>query len=146
MPRRLLFWGFRPAEEVHGLGTLERQVLDVVWRLGRASVRDVLTAVDHAVAYTTAMTVMDRLFKKGVLDRERVGRAYVYSATVSSEQLQSSLVMGLLQRLLGHGRGPLRRSSRISWTRWGRATASSLDELDRLVREKRRELDRREPR
>jgi predicted transcriptional regulator len=103
MPRRLLFWGFRPAEEVHGLGTLERQVLDVVWRLGRASVRDVLTAVDHAVAYTTAMTVMDRLFKKGVLDRERVGRAYVYSAAASSEQLQSSLVMGLLQAAPGAG-------------------------------------------
>ena len=68
MPRRLLFWGFRPAEEVHGLGTLERQILDVVWRQGRSSVRDVLTALDHSIAYTTAMTVMDRLFKKGVLD------------------------------------------------------------------------------
>ena len=146
MPRRLLFWGFRPAEEVHGLGTLERQVLDVVWRLGRASVRDVLTAVDHSVAYTTAMTVMDRLFKKGVLDRERVGRAYVYSATVSSEQLQSSLVMGLLQRLLGRGPRPLRRSSRISWTRWGRATASFSTSSTAWCARSGGELDRREPR
>ena len=146
MPRRLLFWGFRPAEEVHGLGTLERQVLDVVWRLGRASVRDVLTAVDHSVAYTTAMTVMDRLFKKGVLDRERVGRAYVYSATVSSEQLQSSLVMGLLQRLLG--RGPRAASPVLSHLvdTVGARDRQLLDELDRLVREKRRQLDRRGPR
>jgi predicted transcriptional regulator len=135
MPRRLLFWGFRPAEEVHGLGTLERQVLDVVWRLGRASVRDVLTAIDHAVAYTTAMTVMDRLFKKGVLDRERVGRAYVYSATASSEQLQSSLVMGLLKRLLGHG--PEAASPVLSHL---------VDTVGARYRQKRLELDRREPR
>lgn len=146
MPRRLLFWGFRPAEEVHGLGTLERQVLDVVWRLGRASVRDVLTAVDHSVAYTTAMTVMDRLFKKGVLDRERVGRAYIYSATASSEQLQSSLVMGLLQRLLG--KGPESASPVLSHLvdTVGARDRQLLDELDRLVREKRRQLDRRGPR
>jgi predicted transcriptional regulator len=146
MPRRLLFWGFRPAEEVHGLGTLERQVLDAVWRLGRASVREVLTALDHAVAYTTAMTVMDRLFKKGVLERERVGRAYVYSAAASSEQLQSSLVMGLLQRLLGQG--PKAASPVLSHLvdTVGARDRQLLDELDRLVREKRRALDRREPR
>lgn len=146
MPRRLLFWGFRPAEEVHGLGTLERQVLDAVWRLGRASVREVLTTLDHAVAYTTAMTVMDRLFKKGVLERERVGRAYVYSAAASSEQLQSSLVMGLLQRLLGQG--PKAASPVLSHLvdTVGARDRQLLDELDRLVREKRRALDRREPR
>jgi predicted transcriptional regulator len=146
MPRRLLFWGFRPAEEVHGLGTLERQVLDAVWRLGRASVRHVLDAIDHTVAYTTAMTVLDRLYKKGVLDREQVGRAYVYSATASSEQLQSSLVMGLLQRLLGDG--PEAASPVLSHLvdTVGARDRELLDELDRLLREKRRELDRREPR
>ena len=146
MPRRLLFWGFRPAEEVQGLGSLERQVLDAVWRLGRASVRDVLAAIDDAVAYTTAMTVMDRLFKKGVLDRERVGRAYVYSAAVSSQQLQSSLVMGLLQRLLGLG--PEAASPVLSHLvdTVGARDRQLLDELDRLVSEKRRQLDRRGPR
>src|ERR1700730_661917 len=105
MPRRLLFWGFRPAEEVrHGLGTLERGVLDGGGRPGRGSVRAARAPLNHAVAYTTVMTVLDRLYKKGVLERERSGRAYVYSAAASSEQLQSSLVMGLLQRLLGRGR------------------------------------------
>jgi predicted transcriptional regulator len=146
MPRRLLFWGFRPAEEVHGLGPLERELLDAVWRLGQASVRDVLAAVEHAVAYTTAMTVLDRLYKKGVLDRERVGRAYVYSAAASSEQLQSSLMMGLLQRLLGHG--PQAASPVLSHLvdTVGARDRQLLDELDRLVREKRRALDRKEPR
>jgi predicted transcriptional regulator len=146
MPRRLLFWGFRPAEEVHGLGPLERELLDAVWRLGQASVRDVLAAVEHAVAYTTAMTVLDRLYKKGVLDRERVGRAYVYSAAASSEQLQSSLMMGLLQRLLGHG--PQAASPVLSHLvdTVGARDRQLLDELDRLVREKRRALDGKQPR
>ena len=146
MPRRLLFWGFRPAEEVHGLGPLERELLDAVWRLGPASVRDVLAAVEHAVAYTTAMTVLDRLYKKGILDRERVGRAYVYSAAASSEQLQSSLLMGLLQRLLGHG--PQAASPVLSnlVDTVGARDRQLLDELDRLVREKRRALGGKEPR
>jgi predicted transcriptional regulator len=145
MPRRLLFWGFRPASEIQGLGRLERRILDAVWRLGRASVRDVLTAVDHDVAYTTAMTVLDRLFKKGVLERERVGRAYIYSAPASAEQLQSSLVMGLLHKLLGHG--PESAAPVLSHLvdTVGARDRQLLDELDRLVREKRRELDRREP-
>ena len=144
MSRRLLFWGFRPAEEVQGLGSLERQVLDEVWRLGRASVRDVLVAVDHSVAYTTAMTVMDRLFKKGMLERERVGRAYVYSAAVSSEQLQSSFVMGLLQRLLGGGADAAAPVLSHLVDTVSARDRELLDELGRLIREKRREIDRRE--
>jgi predicted transcriptional regulator len=146
MPRRLLFWGFRPAEDVHGLGPLERELLDTVWRLGPASVRDVLAAVEHAVAYTTAMTVLDRLYKKGILDRERVGRAYVYSAAASSEQLQSSLLMGLLKRLLGHG--PQAATPVLSnlVDTVGARDRQLLDELDRLVREKRRALGGKEPR
>lgn len=144
MSRRLLFWGFRPAEEVQGLGTLERQILDEVWRLRRATVRDVLVALDHEVAYTTAMTVMDRLFKKGMLERERVGRAYVYLAAASSEQLQSSLVMGLLKRLLGGGADAASPVLSHLVDTVSARDRELLDELDRLVREKRRELDRRE--
>ena len=145
MARRILLWGFQPIEDVlHGLGTLERQVLDAVWRLGHARVRDVRTALDHAAAYTTVMTVLDRLYKKGVLDRERAGRAYIYSAAASPEQLQSSLAMGLLQRLLGRGReaaSPV-LSSLVDTV--GERDRQLLDELDRLVREKRRQLDRKD--
>jgi len=144
MSRRLLFWGFRPAEDVQGLGTLERQILDEVWRLRRATVRDVLVAVDQKVAYTTAMTVMDRLFKKGMLERERVGRAYVYSAAASSDQLQSSLVMGLLKRLLGGGADAASPVLSHLVDTVSARDRELLDELDRLVREKRRELDGRE--
>jgi BlaI family penicillinase repressor len=145
MARRILLWGFRPVEDVlHGLGTLEGQALDAVWRLGRASVREVRAALDHTTAYTTVMTVLDRLYKKGVLEREREGRAFVYSAAASPDEIQSSLALGLLQRLLGRGReaaSPV-LSSLVDTV--GERDRRLLDELDRLVREKRRELDRRD--
>ncbi len=146
MPRRILLWGFRPAEEgLHGLGTLERRAMQAVWQLGRARVREVRAALDHAVAYTTVMTVLDRLYKKGALDRQRDGRAYVYSASASPDQLQSSFALGLLRRLLGHGpqaASPI-LSSLVDTV--GERDHQLLDELDRLVREKRRALKRREP-
>jgi predicted transcriptional regulator len=145
MARRILLWGFRPIEDVlHGLGTLERQTLDAVWKLGRARVSDVRAALDGTPAYTTVMTVMDRLYKKGVLEREREGRAYVYSAAASPEQLQSSLAVGLLQRLFrrGHETAAPVLSSLVDAV--SERDRKLLDELDRLVREKRRELDRKD--
>jgi predicted transcriptional regulator len=145
MSRRILLWGFRPANDgAPVLGTLEREVMDAVWRLGPATVRDVRAALDHRVAYTTVMTVLDRLYRKGVLERERQGRAYVYSAAASPDQLQSALALGLLARVLGRGReaaSPV-LSSLVDTV--GARDRELLDELDRLVREKRRALKRRE--
>src|SRR5262245_17876621 len=141
MSRRLLLWGFRPAEDgAARLGTLEREVLDAVWRLGPATVHTVRAALDQRVAYTTVMTVLDRLFRKGVLDRERQGRAYVYSAAASPEQLQGAAALGLLSRVLGRGRAA---ASPILSSLVDTVSARDrelLEELDRLVREKRRAL------
>jgi predicted transcriptional regulator len=145
VPRRILLWGFRPAEDgLHGLGSLERRAMEAVWRLGRARVRDVRDALERAVAYTTVMTVLDRLYKKGVLDRQRDGRAYVYSAATSPEELQSSVAMGLLQRALGAGPEAAAPVLSNLVDAVGDRDRELLDELDRLVREKRRALKRRE--
>ncbi len=143
MSRRLLLWGFRPAEETaHGLGTLEREVMDAVWRLGPATVHDVRAALDRTIAYTTVMTVLDRLYRKSVLDRRRQGRAYVYSAAASSDQLQSAVALGLLARLLGRGRAAAEPILSSLVDAVGARDRELLDELDRLVREKRRALKR----
>lgn len=147
MPRRILLWGFRPADDgLHGLGSLEREVLQAVWHLRRASVRAVREALKARVAYTTTMTVLDRLYKKGLLDRAREGRAYMYSAAASPDQLQSSVAMGLLRRLLGRGRDAAAPVLSSLVDTVGDRDHQLLDELDRLVREKRRTLKRREPR
>ncbi|MEO6473324.1 MAG: BlaI/MecI/CopY family transcriptional regulator [Aeromicrobium sp.] len=71
------------------LGQLEAIVMQHVWEWDKeVAVREVLEDLqkDRVIAYTTVMTVMDNLFRKGFLDRERQGRAYHYRATRSREQ------------------------------------------------------------
>ncbi|HWK31526.1 MAG TPA: BlaI/MecI/CopY family transcriptional regulator, partial [Terriglobales bacterium] len=60
------------------LGPLEQELLRVLWRRGDATVRELTD--DRAVdgAYTTLMTTLDRLYKKGILAREAEGRAFRY--------------------------------------------------------------------
>jgi predicted transcriptional regulator len=62
------------------LGPLEQDVMDVAWRLGDATVRDVHgeLAAERAIAYTTVMTTMTRLAAKGLLERDTAGLAHRY--------------------------------------------------------------------
>ena len=72
------------------LHVLESEVMEEVWRQGNATVRDVLHALnersDKQRAYTTIMTILARLERKGVLDRERQGKGFVYSARATREE------------------------------------------------------------
>ncbi len=70
------------------LGPLEAEMMQIIWATEKpVSVRDLLESINaqHAkpLAYTTVMTVMSRLVKKGALRRWREGRAYMYEALVS---------------------------------------------------------------
>jgi predicted transcriptional regulator len=72
------------------LHELESEIMEEVWRRGACTVRDVLDALnartDVARAYTTVMTVMQRLDGKGLLRRERSGRRDVYVAPLGAEE------------------------------------------------------------
>lgn len=94
--------GFRSPREavIASLGTLERSTLEEVWRQKEVNVRDVVRAFDDRFAYTTVMTTLDRLYKKGYLERKKVERAYVYSAVMSDEQLQTGIVNDVLTGLM----------------------------------------------
>src|SRR4029079_6417204 len=71
-------------------GSLELRVLEALWRReSSASVRDVHADFPNA-AYTTLMTTMERLHRKGILNRERVGRAFVYDVRFSREELETA--------------------------------------------------------
>ncbi|WP_131103307.1 BlaI/MecI/CopY family transcriptional regulator [Ornithinimicrobium sufpigmenti] len=79
------------------LGDLERAVMDALWSHGPdLSVRDVMDRLTEAgskeLAYTTVMTVLDRLAKKGLADRTRDGRAWRYTAAASREELAATAV------------------------------------------------------
>ncbi|TDE27373.1 BlaI/MecI/CopY family transcriptional regulator [Actinomadura sp. 6K520] len=76
-------------------GDLEAAIMDRMWSYGRpANVREVLEDLqrERSIAYTTVMTVMDNLHKKGWLRRKRVGRAYEYEAVASREGYTAKLM------------------------------------------------------
>lgn len=75
-PREPLY----PEDET--LGRLETDIMRLVWQSEQVSVRDIYERlrIDRDIAYTTVMTVMTRLYEKGMLDRDKVDRAYLYRA------------------------------------------------------------------
>ena len=144
MRRPLRFWGFKSSHEVlqNSLGALERDVMTIVWQLGDASVRDVCDRFGPDVAYTTVMTTMDRLFKKGLLGRRKVSRAFVYRATASRREMEGAVASELVHSLLRRDAGePLPVLSSLVDAVSDR-DRELLDELERLIREKRRALER----
>jgi predicted transcriptional regulator len=84
---------------VKQLGDLERAVMEVVWSAtAPMSVRDVLAGLaGRRPAYTTVMTVLDRLAHKSVVTRELAGRAWAYSATLTREEFVARLMLDVLQ-------------------------------------------------
>jgi predicted transcriptional regulator len=139
-----LFWGFKSSREIleKSLGTLERDVMAICWQRASISVREVCAQLDGPVAYTTVMTTMDRLFKKALLSREKSGRAFVYSPTATHDEIRgavaSELVNSLLQRD-GSDTLPILSTLVDAVTERDR---SLLDDLERLVKEKRRQIER----
>lgn len=90
-----LLLSYAAAVAVRPLGDLEAQVMDRIWRRGRpVLVRDIVDDLntDRSLAYTTVMTVMEKLHRKGWLRRESQGRAYLYEATATREAYTARLM------------------------------------------------------
>ena len=88
-----------PRHSILDLAPLELECLSVLWPMGEGTVRDVHRAIAHsrARAYTTIMTIMDRLEQKGIVERRKVGRAYLYRATLSVEEARLKAVERIVQ-------------------------------------------------
>ncbi|HTL44403.1 MAG TPA: BlaI/MecI/CopY family transcriptional regulator [Vicinamibacterales bacterium] len=122
-------------------GALELRVMEALWRRGApVSVRDLIGDFD-GTAYTTLMTTMDRLHRKGILDREKTGRAFVYRTRYSRDEIESGMAARALESLLDRSDAEPVLSYFIDEV--SRRDARLLDELERLVQEKRREQGRR---
>jgi predicted transcriptional regulator len=121
------------------LGPFERQVLQRLWLLGSATVRELLADGKIHQAYTTVMTTMDRLYKKGLLDRVAEGRAFRYTPRHTPEELQRATALESIRQLLGSGDAS---SLPLSYLVEALSAhdAQLLDELQLMVERKRREL------
>jgi len=82
------------------LGPLEEKVMRAVCSMGRATVRDVVLALDHQFAYTTIMSTMDRLYHKSLLHRKTDLRAYVYGPAMTAPELDAQVAHDLINALL----------------------------------------------
>lgn len=127
-------------------GPLEIRVLEALWRRSAAvCVRDLQPAFP-GVAYTTLMTTLDRLFRKGTLVRTKKGRAFYYTARATHDQMMSDLAGTTLQTLLPGTASALRPILSMFVDTVGRQDEAMLDELEALVRERRQELKAKGPR
>lgn len=84
------------------LGDLEADVMKIVWKDSRVSVRDVyeILRLEKKLAYTTIMTIMTRLADKGLLNKEAQGNAYIYTPTISEADFGKMVVSEVLDGLL----------------------------------------------
>lgn len=81
------------------MGELESEVLTILWAADNAlTPAEVLDALGGDVAYTTAMTILSRLWQKGLAEREPRGRAYAYRPKVSEAELAAQRMQATLAR------------------------------------------------
>jgi len=126
---------------VASLGPLEHQTMAVIWKLKECNVNMVKTALKEPVAYTTIMTTLDRLYKKGLLDRRKDSRAFLYSARFSPEELELFVTENVIGKLLDTSTGQIEPILSCIVDAVSERDLLLLDELERIVREKRREIE-----
>ena len=124
------------------LGPLEIDVMEAMWQFGASNVRDVVGRLERKLAYTTVMTTLDRLFKKGLLYREMTDRAFVYSPKVTREDWDRRRAGEMMAGFLT---GPeesrhLLLSCLVDAV--GTHDAMLLDELEKKIQRKREELSK----
>lgn len=108
--------------------------MKIVWRLGPASVRQVHEALleRRKIAYTTVMTLMTILQRKGHLKRKLAGRAYVYQPTRQKRQVMRGMVREFLDRVFNGSAEPLL----LHLVEDEQLSAEDLEEIARAMRRK----------
>ncbi len=122
----------------HDFGPLELAVMEVLWRDGEANVHDVSARLERPLAYTTVMTTLDRLYKKGLLERRKSERAFFYSPRLSHDEWEQKQARELLAEL------PNQSLISCLVDVVERQDEALLDELEKRIRMRRRELRRRQ--
>jgi predicted transcriptional regulator len=126
-------------------GALEIRVLEALWASdGAQSVRD-LQPRFSGIAYTTLMTTLDRLHRKGVLSREKSGRAFVYRTRCTRAALVAELAGDALGAAFGARAHDLRPILSFFVETVSREDRASLAALEQLVAERRKALKSGEP-
>ena len=116
--------------------------MEIVWDRGESSVRDVGGQLLRPLAYTTVMTTLDRLYKKGLLDRRRLDRAFLYTPKLSRREWEQKRAGELVSGLLSDHQHSSDLLISCLVDAVGQRDAALLDELERKIHLKRRELEK----
>ncbi len=132
--------GFKPGARGAGrvLGELETAVMEVLWRAPGQTVNEVEEHLRErrGSAHTTVLTTLDRMYRKGYLTREKQSRAFVYAPRYTRDEFERGVAQEVLGALLGQFNGPA-ISAFIDLVG---EDAGALNQLEEMIREKRREL------
>lgn len=113
----------------------ELEIMKIIWRLERATVRDVYEALleRRKIAYTSVMTTMNTLEEKGHLVRRTVAgdRAYIYAAARPQKQVIRAMVREFVNRVFDGSAEPLM----IHLVKEKRLSKNDLADIARLIRE-----------
>lgn len=118
--------------------------MEILWASGESNVREVAQAVGRPLAYTTVMTTLDRLFKKGLLARRKSDRAFLYSPLFSRQEWNRKMAGEWVEGFFTATKssGELLVSCLVDAV--GTHDEALLDELERKIAMKRRELSKRD--
>jgi predicted transcriptional regulator len=122
------------------LGPLEITVMEIVWRRGESSVHDVIAQLDRSLAYTTVMTTLDRLYKKGMLYRRKQERAFLYLPRLTRDQWEHQRTGNFVAGFLASPNPSRDLLVSCLVDAVGQHDKALLDDLERKIRDKRREL------
>ncbi|MCP4901392.1 MAG: BlaI/MecI/CopY family transcriptional regulator [bacterium] len=111
----------------------ELEIMQVVWELGRATVRQVHAVINEQrqLAYTTVMTMMNILEEKGHLTKSKSGRAFVYEPAHSKGHVVSTMVDDFVDRVFGGSARPLV----MNLVKDSKLSRKDLEEIARMIKE-----------
>jgi predicted transcriptional regulator len=132
-----------PRRSILDLAPFELDCMNALWPLGEATVKQVRESLaeKRPRAYTTIMTILDRLAQKGIVTRRKMGRAYLYRANLQSSDAQESAVEqvvtgffggsreALAAHLAGGASGAVARPKVMQASVWERPVARVIEEM-----------------
>jgi predicted transcriptional regulator len=118
-------------------GRLEIQVMEDLWAHGEVTVRDVVNRLDRPRAYTTIMTTLDRLYRKNMVRRRVLDRAYLYSPCLSRQDWKYEVARSVVEKLLAGSQTSRDLLLACLLEAAGQQEARLLSELKRRIRKSR---------
>ena len=122
------------------LGHLESTIMEILWHRGELSVRALAQHLERPLAYTTVMTTLDRLYKKGLLERRKQDRAFLYSPKFTLREWILKRAGDLVRALRSAAPEEVVASSLVDAL--GKHDHRLLDELERQIQARRKKQER----